>query len=99
MVLGGAVDAEITPTLRAQLGASYLLFVDTDPLETFLQTEDIDEELGAEIFFGLQWRPFLTNQLIFNLGASPFFPGEGFKKMYQSSETLFSTFLETTVTW
>lgn len=99
MVLGGAVDAEITPTLRAQLGASYMLFVDTDPLETFLQTEDIDEELGAEIFFGLQWRPFLTNQLIFNLGASPFFPGEGFKKMYQSSETLFSAFLETTVTW
>ena len=99
LLLGGAFDFEVTPTIRAQVGGSYLRFIETDPLEVYLEAEEIDEEIGVEAFLGIQYRPLLTNNLIFQLGAAPFFPGAGFKKVYQSSEVLFSAFLDVSATW
>ena len=99
LLLGTAVDVEVTPTQRMQLGFSYLRFLETDPLETFLEVEDIDEHIGSEIFFEYEYRPFLTNNIIFKLGFSPFFPGDGFAKIYQRRETLFSGFVESIFTW
>jgi hypothetical protein len=98
--IGGAVDVEITPRLRGQAGASYLRFAETDPLQIYLQLEDIDEEIGTEWFVGAQYRPLLTNNIILNLGLSALHTGEGFKKMYPSSdETLLSLFGDLTFTW
>ncbi len=99
LLLGGAFDAEITPTWRAQLGANYLRFVKTDPLEVLLELEDVPQDIGAEIFFGTTWRPLLTNNIIVNVGASAFFPGAGFRKIYQSDDVLYSVFLDLTVTY
>lgn len=99
MLVGGAMDFELTPTWRAQVGSSYLLFAETDTLETYLQVEDVDREIGVEVFASTQYRPLLTNNVLVTLGAAPFFPGQGFQKIYQSSEVLFSTFLEVTLTW
>ena len=99
MLVGGAFDAEITPTLRAQIGASYLRFLETDPLEVFLETENIDNEIGTELFFGTTWRPLLTNNIIVTVGASALFPGDGLRKIYQSSELLYSAFLDLTLTY
>ncbi len=96
---GAAIDAEITTKWRAMAGASYLRFMATETLEQFLQVEEVDEEIGTEIFIGTQYRPLLTNNIILTTGFSPFFPGEGVKKIYQSSEVLFSGFFEATLTW
>ena len=98
-LMGGAIDVEITPKWRAQLGASYLRFADTDSLEVYLELEDVAQELGTEIFFGTQYRPLLTNNILINVGASVFFPGDGFEKIYQTSETLYSVFLDVTLTY
>jgi len=99
LLIGGALDVEIAPRMRAMVGGSYLQLVATETLETFLEVENVSKELGVEVFFATQYRPFLNNNVIFNFGASPFFPGAGFKKIYQSSEVLFTVFLETIVTW
>lgn len=96
---GGAFDAEITPTWRAQLGANYMRFVHTESLERYLQTEDIDEEIGLEVFFGTTYRPLLNNHILINVGAAVLFPGAGFEKVYQSSQALYSVFFDLTVTY
>ncbi|MCB1282072.1 MAG: hypothetical protein KDB18_11175, partial [Salinibacterium sp.] len=97
--VGGAFDAEITPTWRAQIGASYLRFIEEDPLEVYLELEDIDQEIGVEVFFGTTYRPLLTNNIIINVGASVLFPGEGLQKIYQSDDVLYSVFFDLTLTY
>ena len=98
-LLGGAVDFEFTPKLRAQVGGNYLLFTDTSVIETYLQLPDVGKEIGAEMFSGLQYRPFLNNHFIVRLGYSLFFPGEGFERIYQTSHNQYSTFIDLQMTW
>ena len=98
-LVGTAVDIELTPTVRTEIGGSYMRFHDSDPLEMYLQIENIDEEVGAELFFSAQYRPFLNNHVIFKLGQSTFFPGKGSEKIYNSDRVLYSTFLNVILTW
>jgi hypothetical protein len=93
VLLGGALDFELTPEWRAQIGVSYLQFAQTDVLETYLELPDVEREIGTEIFFGTQVRPWLTNNVIIVLGASALIPGDGFQRIYQSDETLYSGFV------
>ncbi len=98
-LIGGAIDAELTPTWRAQLGTSYLEFAKADPLEVYLELEDIDRSIGTEIFFGTQYRPLLTNNVILTFGASTLYPGNGLQKIYESDQLLYSVFTEMTFTF
>ncbi len=97
--IGGAVDVEITPTLKAVVGSSYLRFDNTETLETFLELPEVEREIGVEVFMGTQWRPLLTNNMIFSLGASALLPGDAFQRIYQSDQTLYSVFLATQLTF
>jgi hypothetical protein len=40
--------------------------METDSLETFLELEAIDRDIGFEASLGIQYRPLLTNNIIFN---------------------------------
>jgi hypothetical protein len=99
LLLGGAVDVELTPTWRAQAGASWLRFMHTEPLEVYLETEAIDESIGFEVFVGTQWRPLLTNNLIVTAGGGALVPGDGLEKIYQSDDVLWHVFIDLTLTW
>ena len=99
ILLGAAVDVEITPEWRAQLGFNYMRFAETNPLEVYLEVEDVPDEIGAEVFFGSTYRPLLTNNIILNVGAAVFFPGEGFEKIYQMDDTLYSVFVDVILTY
>jgi len=99
LLAGAAIDAELTPKWRAVFGGSYLRLVQTEAVETFLELESVDEDLGAELFLATQYRPLLTNNLIFNVGFSPFFPGAAFEKVFETSEVQFSGFLDTIISW
>jgi hypothetical protein len=98
-LIGGAVDFELTPKLRAQVGANYLRFTDTSVLETYLQLPDINGEIGTEVFTGLQYRPLLNNHIITKLGYSVLFPGDGFERIYQTSAPLYSILFDLQLTW
>ena len=99
LLLGGAVDFEITPTWRGQIGANYMRFLEPDPLQVYLQTEDIDQEIGTEIFLGTQWRPLLTNNILITVGGAVLFPGNGYQKIYQSDEEQWHMFVDFTFTF
>ncbi len=99
LLIGGAIDVEFSPTLRGQFGGSYLRFDEDSSLEIYQELPEIEKEIGVEAFFSLTYRPLLTNNIVFNWGASALFVGDGFERLYQSSETLYSTFFNTILTW
>jgi len=95
--LNAGLDAEVTAELRASLNVSYLLFQDTEVLETFLHQNDVSRDLGGEITLSAQYRPLLTNNVQLAAGLSVFFPGAGFEDLYESGDVLYSLFVQCTL--
>jgi hypothetical protein len=99
LLLGGALDIEVTPKLKTVIGSSYLQFVETQVLETYLEIPEVKRQVGIEAFVGAQYRPLLTNNINILAGVSALFPGAGFERIYQDDEVLYSFFLNTQLTW
>jgi hypothetical protein len=99
LLLGAAADVELTPKWRAQGGFTYLRFDKTETLEFLLQAADIDKAIGTEVFVGTQYRPFLTNNVILQLGASALIPEDGFARIYESDDLRYSFFTTVITTW
>jgi hypothetical protein len=92
-------DAEITPKLKSLFNANYLWFAHTESLELYLQQPGIAREIGADVSLGLQYRPYLNNNVIFNVGLGAFWPGEGLQQVLESDKTLYSIFTTLTLTF
>ena len=100
LLMGGlAVQAELTPKWRGQTGVNYLRFDETEVLEAYLELPKVEHEIGVEFFVGTQFRPLLTNNVIFNVGASALEPGDGFQRMFQDDEMLYTVFFQTILTF
>ncbi|MEO5716617.1 MAG: hypothetical protein ABIT37_24270, partial [Luteolibacter sp.] len=52
-----------------------------------LLTNDIHREIGWDLSFGVEYRPFLTDNLKLNVGLGMLFPGAGYKDIYSRSST------------
>lgn len=99
LLLGAAVDAELTPKWRGQVGFTYLRFDKTETLEFLLQAADIDKNIGVELFAGTQYRPFLTNNVIVQCGGGVLFPDDGFARIYDSDDLRYNVFVNVLTTW
>lgn len=99
LLLGGALDAELTPKWRGQVGFTYLRFDKTDSLEFLLQAGDISKDIGVELFASTQYRPFLTNNFIVQFGGGVLVPDEGFARIYDSDELRYNVFVNVLTTW
>lgn len=86
-IAGVSEEWDLTPRLRAFANLNYLLFMETDAIAAALVTDDIDREIGWDLSFGLEYRPFLTENLKLNGGLGLLFPGAGFKDIYRTSPT------------
>ena len=99
LLVGGALDAELTPRWRGQIGCTYLRFDDTSSLEYLLQAADIAKEIGFEVFLGTQYRPFLTNNVILQAGGGALMPGDGFARIYDTDDLRYNVFVNVLTTW
>lgn len=86
-IAGLGEEWELTPRLRAFANLNYLLFMNTDAVATALLTNNIDREIGWDLSFGVEYRPFLTDNLKLNMGLGMLFPGAGFKDIYSAAST------------
>jgi hypothetical protein len=82
---GLGMDIDVTPKLKAFLNANYIRFAETDPLRTALLTDKIDRELGLDLSLGVQYRPFLTDNVILSAGWGVLLPGRGYRDIYRRS--------------
>jgi hypothetical protein len=91
-------DFELTPKLRLITNASYLQFADTESIKQILHDNKIGRDIGIDLSIGVQYRPLLTNNMIFTLGAAALIPGNGFEDIY-TDDTLYSCFAAITLTY
>lgn len=106
------MDFEVTPKLRLITNANYLMFDSTNVLQTFTFQQNIDRSIGADLSLGIEYRPFLNDNVIFRGGVAALVPGRGFKDLFGatnpfsvansgnvSTGTLFSNFVEMALTY
>ncbi len=84
-IVGIGEEWELTPKVRAFANLNYLMFMDTDTLSSALVTDEIDREIGWDLSFGVQYRPFLTDNVRLIAGLGMLFPGAGFKDIYRTT--------------
>jgi len=87
LVLGGiGAEADVTPKLKAFANANYLRFASTDTIETVLVSNRAPPEIGFDLSGGVQWRPFLINNVILSAGCGVLLPGRGYRDIYANTE-------------
>jgi hypothetical protein len=79
------------------------MFDKTATLEQFLFDGHIDREIGVDLSSGFEYRPLLSNNVIFTFGVSTLLPGRGFKQLYNrfrdDVNPLFAGFAEMNLTF
>lgn len=93
VLFNAGMDAKLTPKMRSTINVNYARFHRTESLEAVLFQSGIRKEIGVDAGFGLQYRPKLSENILFTGGFGVLFPGAGFKRIY-TGQTLFSAFLQ-----
>lgn len=85
-LLGIGADFDVTPELRVIGNISKLDFVDTSSLEVLRNQGSINSDIGIDISAALQYRPFMTQNIVLNASIAALLPGKGFKQLYNADE-------------
>jgi hypothetical protein len=97
------LDLDLTPRLRSINNVNFLWFDKTNSLEVFTFQNAIDRDIGVDLSTGFEYRPFLSNNVIFLTGLSALVPGGGFRQVYNRIDTrvpvLFDGFVEMVLTY
>jgi hypothetical protein len=103
------VDFDLTPKLKMINNVNFLWFDKTNVLEQFLFQDRIDRFIGVDMSMGFEYRPLLSNNVVFTFGLSALIPGQGFKDLYSNLDkttlrpsepsALFAAFLEMNLTF
>jgi hypothetical protein len=86
-LLNAGVDFDVTPKLRLINNINFLWFDTVEPLRVFTYQEHIDNFIGIDLSMGVEYRPFLSNNVIVTAGVAGLVPGEGFRNLYHNSQT------------
>jgi hypothetical protein len=65
---------------------SKLQFVNTTVLGVLRNQTPPPKDLGVDVSVGMQYRPFMSQNLVFNASASALVPGKGLKKLYDEGK-------------
>jgi len=86
LLAGAGADFDLTPQLRAIGNVSYLRFGDTTVLGVLRNQAPPDREIGWDISGALQWRPFMTQNIVVSASAAALLPGRGLKQLYDEGQ-------------
>lgn len=85
LMLNLGATAELTQQLALIANATYLRFVDTEPLQILLKQPDIRHDIGVDLSLGVEYRPFLNNNVIVKGFGAILQPFGGFADIYQTN--------------
>src|SRR4051794_15754448 len=85
IIVGYGNDADITPKLKAFLNVNYIWMAETETIRQVLMTNHASNAIGLDCSLGIQYRPLLTNNIIFTAGVGFLIPGEGYKDIYRAN--------------
>jgi hypothetical protein len=84
MVNVGAT-ADLTQKISLIGNATYLRFVDTEPLQILLKQPDVRQDIGIDLSLGVEYRPFLNNNVIVKGFGAVLQPFGGFNDILESN--------------
>lgn len=97
------VDFDITPKLRSVNNCNFLWFDQTSVLEQYIFQERVRHRIGTDLSTGVEYRPFLNNNVVIIGGISGLIPGDGFTDLYNRNndrpDGFFASFLEVDFTY
>ena len=97
------VDFDLTPKLRLINNVNVLWFDSVAPLQALTYQDHMNHFIGVDMSMGLEYRPYLNNNMIFKAGISGLLPGQGFRDLFDSydhsARSLFASFVELTLTF
>lgn len=102
-LVNAGIDMDLTPKLKLVTNANVLWFDTTRSLEVFTFQDRIDRDIGTDLSIGIEYRPYLNDNIQLISGLSTFIPGDGFKDLYNplggTADTLFGHFVEAILTY
>lgn len=81
-------DFDLTPKLRMLTNANYLEFDNTRVLEAFTFQNNINRTIGVDLSVGFEYRPRLSDNVIWTCGYACLIPGAGLKDLFGSTKPL-----------
>ena len=90
MLLGAGADFDLTPQWRLIGNLSYLQFQNTEVLGVLRNQSPPPRSIGWDVSLGVQWRPFMSQNMVLNASAAALLPAEGLKQLYAQNGTLYS---------
>jgi hypothetical protein len=85
-LLGLGADADLTPEIRLLANVSKLNFMNTAVLGVLRNQAPPSKDLGIDISIGAQYRPFMSQNFVFNASAAALLPGKGLKQLYEEDK-------------
>jgi hypothetical protein len=86
VLIGMGADADITPELRVLGNISKLDFVHTETLSVLRNQRVSSKALGIDVSAGIQYRPFMSQNIVLNASAAALVPGAGLKQLYDEGK-------------
>jgi hypothetical protein len=90
VLLGLGADADIAPQWRLIGNVSWLTFGNTSVLEYLRNQGSISRFLGTDISAAVQYRPYMTQNLVFNGSIAVLQPGPAYRQLFLSSKRPYS---------
>jgi hypothetical protein len=86
MLMGAGADADVTPEVRVTGNVSYLRFQDTTVLGVLRNQAPPSRDIGWDVSAAVQWRPFMSQNVVLNASAAVLLPGKGLKQLYDEGQ-------------
>jgi hypothetical protein len=96
-------DVEATPKLRFVNNANLLWFDSLNPLQQFVFQQHQNRFIGVDLSTGMEYRPLLSNNVIFKAGVAALLPGQGLRDLFdrldRSNQGFMAGFVEAVLTY
>ncbi len=81
-LVGIGADADVMPGLRVIGNVNDLYFDQLDSLAVLRNQKLHSSHIGLDVSIGAQYRPFFTQNIVFNISGAVLFPGQGLRELY-----------------
>ncbi len=81
-LVGIGADADVMPGLRVIGNVNDLYFDQLDSLAVLRNQKLHSSHIGVDVSIGAQYRPFFTQNIVFNFSGAVLFPGQGLRELY-----------------
>ncbi len=96
-LFGLGADFDLLPQLRLITNINRLFFRDTTVLAVLRSQAAPDREIGTDVSFAVQYRPYFTQNVVINASVSRLIPGKGYRELFPNMglNTAFINFILT----